>query len=101
MAAPVLPTAIFCMEDILAIQLMRCLQKNGIRVPEDVSVMGLDGLTIGEYTVPRLTTIAQDVEALAERSVRILLHNIENQGTAHYEIVPVSLVDRESAKKLN
>jgi LacI family transcriptional regulator len=94
-------TAIFAMADVMAIGAIRALQDAGLRVPEDVSVVGLDGLTIGAYTVPRLTTIAQDVEALAERSVRILLDKIENQGTAHYEIVPVSLVDRESAQKLN
>ena len=94
-------TAIFAMADVMAIGAIRALHDAGLRVPEDVSVVGLDGLAIGEYTVPRLTTIAQNVEALAERSVRILLDNIENQATAHYEIVPVSLLDRESAKKLN
>lgn len=94
-------TAIFAMADVMAIGAIRALQDAGLRVPEDVSVVGLDGLAIGEYTVPRLTTIAQDVAALAERSVRILLDSIENQGTAQYEIVPVTLVDRESVRKLD
>ena len=94
-------TAIFAMADVLAIGAIRALQDSGLRVPEDVSVVGLDGLTIGEYIVPRLTTISQNVEELANRSMRILLENIDERTAAHYEIVPVVLEDRESARKLN
>lgn len=94
-------TAIFAMADVLAIGAIRALQDSGLRVPEDVSVVGLDGLTIGEYIVPRLTTISQNVEELASRSVRILLENIGEQASARYDIVPVVLEDRESARKLN
>ena len=93
-------TAIFAMADVLAIGVIRALQDAGLRVPEDVSVVGLDGLTIGEYIVPRLTTISQNVEELANRSFRILLENIEDRVSTHYEIVPVTLEDRESARKL-
>ena len=93
-------SAIFAMADVLAIGAIRALQDAGLRVPEDVSVVGLDGLAIGEYIVPRLTTISQNVEELADRSFRILLESIENHVSARYEIVPVSLVDRESARKI-
>ncbi len=92
-------TAIFAMADVLAIGAIRAIRDAGLRVPEDVSVVGLDGLAIGGYTVPRLTSVAQNVEALAERSFRILMDSIENQTPARHEILPVSLVDRESAGK--
>jgi LacI family transcriptional regulator len=94
-------TALFAMSDVMAIGAIRGLRDAGLRVPEDVSVVGLDGLAIGEYTVPRLASIAQNVDALAERSFRMLLDNIENRINARYEIIPVSLVDRESARKIN
>ena len=94
-------TALFAMSDVMAIGAIRGLRDAGLRVPEDVSVVGLDGLAIGEYTVPRLATIEQNVETLADRSFRILLEHIENQATGRYEILPVSLVDRESARKID
>ena len=93
-------TAIFAMADVMAIGAIRALQDAGLRVPEDVSVVGLDGLAIGEYTVPRLTTISQNVEELAERSFRLLLENIESHTAAHYEILPVSLLIRESVRDI-
>ena len=89
-------TAIFAMADVLAIGAIRALRDAGLRVPEDVSVVGLDGLAIGEYTIPRLTTISQNVEELAEQGFRMLLNQVEKNLPARYEILPVSLVVRES-----
>ena len=59
-------TGIFAMSDVMAIGAMRALQDSGKRVPEDVSVVGFDGLAIGEYTLPRLATVVQAVEELAK-----------------------------------
>ena len=94
-------SVIFAMADIMAIGAIRALRDAGLRVPEDVSVMGFDGLQIGAYTVPTLTTVRQSVEDLASRSVSILLENIESTQTPRYETVPVTVVSRESAKKLS
>ena len=93
-------TAIFAMADVLAIGALRAVQDAGLRVPEDISVVGLDGLAIGSYMIPRLTTISQNVEALAVRSFRILLGNIEDNAAAHYEILPVVIKELESTRKL-
>lgn len=93
-------TALFAMSDVMAIGAIRALNDAGKRVPEDVSVMGLDGLTIGEYTVPRLTTVAQDVEDLAERSLELLRCCIEDRGSACHEIVPVTLRSKESTRRI-
>ena len=90
-------TALFAMSDVMAIGAIRGLKDAGKRVPEDVSVMGFDGLTIGEYTIPRLATVAQAVDALAERSLELLRSNIEDNSTARYETVPVELQWKESA----
>lgn len=93
-------TGLFAMSDVMAIGAIRGLRDAGKQVPEDVSVVGLDGLAISEYTVPRLATISQSTMELADRSFRILLDNIENHASAHYEIIPLTLEDRESARRI-
>lgn len=93
-------TALFAMSDVMAIGAIRALRDAGLRVPEDVSVMGLDGLTIGEYTTPRLSTVAQPVDSLAERSLILLQQSMEAEGTSRHEIVPVTLWMRESVRRL-
>lgn len=93
-------TGVFAMSDVMAIGAIRALRDAGKRVPEDVSVVGFDGLAIGEYMVPQLATICQDVEALADRSIRLLQENIEGTNSARYEIVPVKLECRESAQSI-
>ena len=72
----------------------------GKRVPEDVSVIGLDGLPIGAYLIPQLTTVSQSVGHMAQRSVDILLKCIEEDGKAQHETVPFRIDRRESVRKL-
>ena len=93
-------TAIFAMSDVMAVGAIRGLRDQGKCVPEDISVVGFDGVELGQYYVPRLASISQNLDSLAERSFRILLSNIEDGDSAHYEILPVSLLDRESARKI-
>ena len=93
-------TAVFAMSDVMALGAIRALADAGKRIPEDISVIGFDGLQMGEYTLPRLSTIAQSVEQLAERSMCLLLQSIENGADARHEVVPVSLQLRESVRKL-
>ena len=89
------------MSDVMAIGAIRALRDAGKRVPEDVSVMGFDGLTIGEFTIPKLATICQAVDDLAEHSLQLLLRNIETAGKAQHEIIPVCLEWKESARRIN
>ena len=93
-------TGLFAMSDVMAIGAIRALRDAGKRVPEDVSVVGFDGLTIGEYTLPRLSTVCQPIVELAERSVRILLETIEKKQGRCFDIIPVELKQKESARKL-
>lgn len=77
-------TAVFAMSDVMAIGAIRAIREHGLRVPEDISVVGYDGLAIGEYLQPRLTTVAQPVRAMARRSVALLLDQIrECTGACH------------------
>ena len=93
-------TALFAMSDVMAIGAIRALRDAGLRIPEDISVMGLDGLTIGEYTTPRLSTVAQPVDSLAERSLELLRLSLEEGAPARHETVPVTLWMRESVRKI-
>lgn len=93
-------TAIFAIADVMAIGAIRALWEAGLRVPEDVSVMGVDGLPIGAFMVPQLSTIRQSVHKMALRSVEILLDNLEGKNKAIYEIVHFELQKRESTRKI-
>lgn len=90
-------SAIFCMADVMALGAIRCLSDHGYSVPQDVSVVGFDGLSIGAYMIPRLSTVAQSVEDIAQRSVELLKQGI-NGGTAVHEMIPAQLILRESVQ---
>ena len=53
------PTAISCIKDMMALGAIRALQRRGIRVPQDVSVLGFDNLALSEMITPALTTVDQ------------------------------------------
>lgn len=93
-------TAVFAVSDVMAIGAIRAIKDKGLRVPEDISVIGFDGIDIGKYTVPRLTTIRQHREEMAIRGVEILLNSLSEEGSAVYEIEPFYLVPGESVRKL-
>ena len=89
-------TAIFAMSDLMALGAIRALQDRGLRVPQDMAVAGYDGIALGRYTVPRLTTIRQSAGLLAARATDILLHCIEDGAPAVHEIIPFEWVEGES-----
>lgn len=94
-------TAIFAMSDVMAIGAVRALKDIGLRVPEDVSVIGFDGIELGEYYIPKLTTIRQQAAMLAKRGVALLLQGIEHQSPARHETVPFQLAIHGSVKRRN
>ena len=93
-------TALFASADVMAIGAIRALRESGKRVPEDVSVMGMDGLPIGDYLVPQLTTVAQSVSSMAQRSVEILLGSMEDGQKAQHETIPFQIYRRQSVREL-
>ena len=89
-------TAVFALGDSIAIGAMRAIEDMGLNCPQDVSVIGYDGIAQGRYTVPRLTSIRQDVDALARKGVEDLLVRLQYDRQAIHEIVPFELVEGES-----
>lgn len=73
-------TALFALSDTMAFAAIKALWEQGIRVPEDCSVIGIDGLKMSEYFIPTLTTMVQPGEQLAVQSVAILLDMLRGQA---------------------
>lgn len=93
-------TAVFAMSDVTAIGAIRALRDRGYRVPEDISVIGFDGIALAEYYNPKLTTIKQQYQILATRSVEILFGQIELKMDPVHELVPFELVNGESIRDI-
>lgn len=70
------PTAIFAANDVAAIGAMAAVENSGLRIPEDVSVIGYDGISIGGMRRLNLTTVAQPLEALGSTAAKLLLERI-------------------------
>ncbi|MBF6330112.1 LacI family DNA-binding transcriptional regulator [Nocardia transvalensis] len=91
-------TAVFAANDQMALGLLRAFAERGIRVPEQVSVVGFDDIPEAAYLSPPLTTVRQDFDEVGRRCMRLLLHMLES-GAAVPEPPPVvpTLMVRESA----
>ena len=74
-------TALFCYNDVSAIGAIRALKDHGLRVPEDVSVVGFDDIQSAAYHNPSLTTIRQPLQQMGMVAARILLQRIRGQAT--------------------
>lgn len=94
-------TAVFAMSDVMAIGAIRALRDLGYRVPEDVSVIGFDGTSLAEYYNPKLATIKQQHQTLANRSIEILFDQIELKKEPIHEIVPFEFVNGESIRVID
>lgn len=94
------PTAVFAMSDVMAIGAIRAICDAGLRVPEDISVCGIDGLDISNFINPCLTTIRQDSEQIALHGARLLIDTLERRRSAMHEIIPFELRKRGSVKTL-
>ena len=95
-------TAVFCANDEVAIGLIRAMHERGRRVPDDVSVVGFDGLALGEYCFPPLTTVRQDFRRAGEEMVRLVLEQVAAgaDGGARQILIPTELVVRGSTAAL-
>jgi len=87
--------AIFAVTDLIAIGAMRALAENGIRVPDDVSVVGFDDMPLAAHVSPSLTTVQQNAQMAAEGLVEGIVGLIKDQSVKSKLMAP-RLVIRES-----
>ena len=80
-------TAVFVISDAMAIAAMKALHDRGKRVPEDCSVVAIDGIEVSAYTIPTLTTLIQPQREMGEQAVSILVDMIEGKaGNRHIQV---------------
>lgn len=92
-------TAIFALSDVMAMGAIRALHDRGLRVPEDISVVGYDGIPVGRFLVPRLTTVRQNTKLMAVRGADLLLQMLNDGYAPVHEYAPFTLVEGESVGK--
>jgi DNA-binding LacI/PurR family transcriptional regulator len=80
-------TALFAQNDQMAIGAMRALQEAGRRVPDDVAVIGYDGIPVSEFTSPPLSTMVQPMQEVGRMAARLLIETIEDLTTPPREIL--------------
>jgi LacI family transcriptional regulator len=81
-------TALFAFNDLAAIGAISALREVGLRVPEDVSVIGFDDLPMATFSTPQLTTIRQPLERMGQVAARTLISRIESKAR-HQAIIVV------------
>jgi DNA-binding LacI/PurR family transcriptional regulator len=93
------PDAIFAANDIMAMGVLDAARERGVRVPEQLSVIGFDGIPAGEWQAYSLTTICQPVEEMIEATLELVEQRIEKPDTKPViKMIPGTLVKRGSAR---
>lgn len=95
------PTALIALNDLSAIGAMRAAADEGLIIPRDLSVVGVDNIPLGEFLPVALTTIAQPIKDMVARTASLLIQRIERKGSARpsQTIFPTELIVRESTAK--
>jgi LacI family transcriptional regulator, repressor for deo operon, udp, cdd, tsx, nupC, and nupG len=96
------PTAIFCFNDEMAIGVMDHARKQGLRVPDDLSVVGFDDIRFSQYLVPALTTVSQPMLQIGQETVRLMLEILRGSNKRPKSVtLPHKLMVRESTAPPN
>ena len=97
LALPERPDAVFCGNDMMAMGAMQAIAAAGLAVPEDIAVIGFDGLEAGEYMTPPLSTVFQPIEDIGRIAVRLLIDRIKSpDAPVQEEVVATQLIVRGS-----
>ena len=94
------PTAIFACNDLMAIGAVRAITEAGMRVPEDISLVGFDNIELVSYTNPPLTTVAQPIQETGQMAVNFLVERIREPSLNFRRVIlPTSLIVRNSSQE--
>lgn len=93
-------TAIFAISDIMAIGAAKAVINSGYRIGDDISIMGFDGMEMGKYYNPSITTIYQPKTKMANMSVELLLSLMNKEGKNKHITLDTKLVEGESCKPI-
>lgn len=92
------PTAVFCLNDEMAVGAMKAIFEAGLRVPQDISIVGFDDSQFSSYITPSLTTVRREISEVGRTGARKLLSIIEGVGASHGEKVYIDtkFIQRDS-----
>jgi len=94
-------TAVFCGNDLIAVGVYEQARKRGIKIPQQLSIIGFDDISFADILVPKLTTIRQPLEDVSSMAVKQLLKMIKDSEYEFIsEVLPVELIVRQSTLKL-
>lgn len=93
-------TALFAISDMMAFGAYKAIKEKGYRIPEDISVIGFDGLDLTQFYHPSLTTMQQPCEQLVKASIEVLLRAIHEDSRGEQRIFQAELVERDSVKTI-
>lgn len=96
-----LPTAVFCYNDMTAIGALRALKQRGVRVPQDISLVGFDNIVFATYVDPSLTTIAQPMFEMGQAAMHMALRLMHDpRATVEDIVIQGTLIVRESTRPI-
>ena len=93
-------TALFLLSDTTAMAAMKALEDHGKRIPQDVSVIAIDGLSVSEYAIPTLTTMIQPAEEMGRESVRILMNMLKDSDYTRHRRLDAPLREGASVRSI-
>ncbi len=96
-----MPTALFACNDLMAMGVINAANKHGLSVPDNLSVIGYDDISLAKFITPSLTTIHQPKFNLGRKAFDTLLDQIQSQRKTNVEIhLEATLVERDSVKEI-
>lgn len=100
LSGPSRPTAVFCASDTYAANAIRYVTKLGLRVPGDISFIGLDDLVISEYTRPAITTMGVDKVRMGRLAMETLYRMMNGQHFEPVQLMTTTLIERDSVRTM-
>ncbi|MEY0415322.1 ribose operon transcriptional repressor RbsR [Providencia rettgeri] len=100
LSLPVPPEAIFAGNDAMAVGAYQAIYQKGLKVPDDISIIGYDDIDLSPYMIPPLTTIHQPKDKLGQQAVDQLIYRMDNpEAKASVLVLTPELIERQSVKK--
>jgi DNA-binding LacI/PurR family transcriptional regulator len=93
------PTAVFCDDDVIAAGMYLAARERGLRIPDDLSVVGFDDMDFARVLEPPLTTVALDAELLGATSFELLEARMAGKRTRKRIVLPAELLVRGSTAR--
>lgn len=92
---------IIASNDMVAIAVYKYLHNNGIRVPEDIQLIGFDNISLSRQHTPELTTVSQQITDMGTLAARLIIDHVEGRTVSRSNVFGVQLIQRETTKKIS